>query len=473
MPNSRSCDQCYAHKKKCRFQDGSTSCGRCTRYSISCSMVRDQVRPGRPARPKALGPGGYVQVWRSGDGLHNKKKKTRVQQKLDPVPSSPSFTDALAMREAVIAKSTTTELGEHKSPRPPKIADFYAINDIFMIGPTFAPKFYHALEYTYGMAPDLLRDMFSAMETYLDCARRDPAAARQMDITEVTNSLRKLRATEITNENDGLAVMLLGQTLAAFDSFFASAGSMLILRHSLYLVKPWYSQLAQADFLDSVTITPLFWDIVWCLINREVPIIRPHIIRPQVADRIAGLCTSLIPVLYDLCTVSNQMASKPYQAGTNDLEDIERRVRAWQPDEDSLKSVEFTEIEILSMRAQASMYRSAALLLIHRLVHPISSQDGIAVSYANDIFEQRDDFFALCKPDTKLQYTSFPIFLALLEIPLRSRSIWKTMTRFPIRPANNDQIISLLKYVWEQRWNGFKGSLFELLGKGGQFISVI
>lgn len=368
------------------------------------------------------------------------------------------------------------ELGQNQkqvTPAPePTDEEFYELNDIFMIGPTFTKSFRQALNYSYLKAPHILRDMFSVMIMYMaNTSKPNTTAPAHAEIAGVADLLRKLQATEIANDNDALAVLVLGQSLAALDTFIVSTGSMLILRHSLYLAKPWYPQLAQVGFLDPVTVTPIFWELLECLIKREIPIIRPRIHRPHVVDRLFGLCVSLLPMLYDLCEVSHEMKVQS-QPESKKLDVIEQQVLAWSPDESSLQSMPFTDSEIMLLRAQAAIYRSASLLLIHRLKYPLSHQDGIAVSYANDIMEEKDKILLYGGPDTKLQFGCFPLFLALLEIPLRPENFWKSLTRLSYCPACAEQFFAFHKYFWQRRWDGFKGSLFDLINDGPTFMAV-
>jgi hypothetical protein len=178
-----------------------------------------------------------------------------------------------------------------------------------------------------------------------------------------------------------------------------------------------------------------------------------------------------MPILYDLCEVSHEIKVQS-QPDSHNLDVIEQKVLSWTPDESSLHSSRFTDSEIMLLRAQAAIYRSATLLLIHRIKYPLSCQDGIAVSYANDIMEEKDKILLYGGPDTKLQFGCFPLFLALLEIPLRPETLWKSLTRLSYCPACAEQFFAFHKYFWQRRWDGFKGSLFDLIDNGPTFMAV-
>ena len=305
------------------------------------------------------------------------------------------------------------------------------------------------------------------MDSFLDWARFSRISSDRVDIEGGARSLQKLRTAEVTGSQDALAILMLGQALAAFDAFVASAGTRSILRYSLSLVKPWYSDFAQVQFLDPVTISPIFWDIVDSLVHREVPVIRPELRGPLIIDRLAGLCTSLLPTLYDLSSVAHDMRNNPAQATR--LDDLEVYIRQWKPDHENLEFLGFSVIEVASIRTQAILYRLAGLLLIHRLRHPLGSHDGVAVSLANEILSERTAFFANQGNDVTLQNAGLPVFLALLEVPLAPEDVWKTSTRLRVRPSCVDKLNSFHSFFWEQKLAGFNGSLFELVDRGPEF----
>lgn len=493
MPTTRSCDQCYAQKKKCQREKDLAKCIRCAHLALDCSTARCSRPPGRPARSKLLGPAAEIQVWASQERWPSSRISSSPNtdvQSVSPLSQSTS-TDTTSEQEPLVVHHLNGSVGhgiqsklpdilqelggnqEPSTPAPePTDEEFYELNDIFMIGPSFTKTFRHALNYSYLKAPHILRDMFSVMIRYMtNTMTPETTAPVHAEIAEVADLLRKLQVTEISNDNDALAVLVLGQSLAALDSFVVSTGSMLILRHSLYLAKPWYPQLAHVEFLDSVTVTPIFWEILECLLKRESPIIRPRIHRPHVVDRLFGLCVSLMPILYDLCEVSHEMKLQS-QLERHKLDIIEQQVLSWNPANSPLPGSKFTDSEVMLLRAQASIYRSATLLLIHRLKYPLSCEDGIAVSYANDIMEEKDKILLHGGPDTKLQFGCFPLYLALLEIPLRPESISKSLTKLSHRPACAEQFFAFHKYFWQRRWDGFKGSLFDLIDNGPTFMAV-
>ncbi|KAB8261810.1 hypothetical protein BDV32DRAFT_121082, partial [Aspergillus pseudonomiae] len=458
MMQKRACDQCYNRKKRCLIRPASSICVRCEKSSLACIVSRQQLRGGRP--PKQGLPGvakESLAVWDYALSAGSPEEEAREEPQLVIKSSS--------VKESGERSPESTHLG---FPRHLEVVDFYLLNDIYMFGFTFAEDFQRALEYCHRHSPGLLDEIFTAITSGLSWARFGLLTADQVDVRSGAASVGKLRNAVIAHTHDALAVLMLGQALAAFDSLVTSTGAISILRCSLSLVLPWYSDIARNRFMEPIAIAPILWDTVWCLLHRQAPVIRPVFNRAGIVDRVAGLCTSLLPILYDLCVVSHRLADGSAQETI--LEDVEHQIRSWSPDSPGICLEAYSEIEILSMRTQAVMYRTAGLLLIHRLRYPLTVEDATATALASDILEARTQFFANAGTGTKLQNTSFPLFLALLEIPISLEGLWESSTWLRTRPACVDSLFAFNHYYWAQRRSGFKGSLFDLIESGPEFV---
>ncbi|EYE95476.1 Zn(II)2Cys6 transcription factor domain-containing protein [Aspergillus ruber CBS 135680] len=451
MSSLTACDECFKRKRKCQVDSGSSQCLLCQRSSTQCTRTRRQKRVGRPPNP---GPSnttkGIFDIWDANRGF---ERAQSAQQPGLAEMISPSTLGAVSQRIPC-----TNDEG------------FYAALDIWMFGSTFAKDFHRAIHYCHRNSPWLLHEMFIAMDTFIGWARFNRTTSERVDMERGARSLQKLRTAEVTHAQDALAILMLGQALAAFDAFLTSRGATSILRYSLSLMKPWYSSFEQVQFLDPVTISPIFWDIACCLIYREIPIIQPGARDPSVIDRLAGLCPSVLPILYDLCVIGHNLRGDPKQ--TNQLNIIEKSVRQWTPDYECLQSRGFSAIEVASIRTQAIMYRTASLLLIHRLRHPLTCHDNTAVLLANDILTERNNFFAAQGNEATLQNVVLPLFLALLEVPCSPLEVWKSSTRLRVRTACLNTILIFHQFFWERKQSGFNGFLFDLIDNGPKFVPL-
>lgn len=348
---------------------------------------------------------------------------------------------------------------------------FYAINAIFMFGPGFAKRYQAALRYSYDCAPRFLQDMYTAINSALIWVRRHDAEWDQVDLLSGTLCLQRLRTASIDRIQEAVAIITMGHALAVFDVLTTCEGSILILRHTLSLIKPWYPVLSRNPQLDPVTISPVWWDLVHCLLNREVPVIQYSVRDPTVIDHVVGFCATLMPIVYDLCIVSNNILHSGLEHNINALKEIEAKVSSWHPNFELESVDEYSSEEIAAMRAQALMNRTVALMIIHRITNPIGTQDHVAKSYADSIVAELSHYMAVAGPGKTLPHTAFPLFMAMLETTELPKEFWDNITLKKVIPVSR-KLSAVVEFVWKKRLAGFTGSMFDLIDNGPDFVIV-
>ena len=205
-----------------------------------------------------------------------------------------------------------------------------------MISPSFGAKFRAAVQQSYISRPNLLVDAYQAIYKVVTRCPECPKLWEEGDVAMGTLSLQKLRMACITGTDDALAIAALSQTSAAFDMLTNCKDPLLILRYTLSSIQPWYTQLSRDLSVDPITITPIFWDTTCCLAQREVPVIKFLPRGTPIVDRIAGLCTSLLPIFYDIC-VAGKRLKEQLQSGSNinvktdTLKRLEQKLILWDP----------------------------------------------------------------------------------------------------------------------------------------------
>ncbi|KAJ9613353.1 hypothetical protein H2200_003295 [Cladophialophora chaetospira] len=349
---------------------------------------------------------------------------------------------------------------------------FYATNDIFMLGPGFADQFHTTLLQCFEFSPGFLRDSYQAMFSALIWARHQATSFDQVDISRGALSLRRLRTFSVNNLRDAVAVFSLGPTLAAFDVLTRCLGSVTILRHSLSMVQEWYPTLASSPGLDPIVISPIFWDTAHCLVWREVPVLRYRVRDPHAVDRVAGLCTTLLPFLYDLCVASNKWRDTKEAQYAAAIKEVEKKILCWSPVFNTKFNKSFSRQEILAMTAHAAMHRTAALLIVHRLFNPIGTADDVAEAYATDIIARLQGYLTMAGQDEKLQHTALPMFLAGLEIPNLAEEAWMRLSLLKAPSICLRKLSAAVDFVWKQRYKGFSGFLLDLLETGLDFVVI-
>ncbi|KAI1258429.1 hypothetical protein F5Y18DRAFT_413615 [Xylariaceae sp. FL1019] len=462
LKRHRACDRCHKQKEKCALLIDASSCELCRETGSPCTFLRERRRRGRWPTAQKLGPTTSVGVWDIGTASERPGSKVSDKEKSATESTVTEQSQTCNLR-LVFPRSTL--------PSPfdtdPDILDKFAAKfTCFMIGPTFAPQFRSTLQLAYACSPGLLQDIFTIFWTEIQEGTYKTSLVHQFNVEKGTAALRILRGARVARPQDAFAIMALAQSLAAFELLTHVTGSPLILRFSLSVIQPWYPDLALHAPFDPVIIGLILWDTVNCLVKRQIPVIkfRPRALQP--IDHVAGLCMTLMPLLYDLCVAGSASARQselnpePY---LDAVSQIEQSITAWTPQFPSYAISNYSPQELLAMKTQATMYKTAALLVAHRLSFPVGSQDKIAASYASCIFLELSTYLSLFGSDATLPFVAFPIFIAALEIPNVSSDIWKNVNLLAKAPKCAAGLSATIDHVWETRHAGFTGCLLDLI----------
>ncbi|EXJ77828.1 hypothetical protein A1O3_08987 [Capronia epimyces CBS 606.96] len=485
MTARRACDRCYRYKEKCVFQDDGKTCTPCKRVGRTCTTLRSLPRQGRRPTSKRLGPGSSVQVWEVTSTTTATSESTSTPSYVGASVAggcSPTIYDNEvysndAHFQTLVPGPYTYRFQDnlnelfHSSPKI--IEGFYSTYDLFMLGPTFVPRYRAAIRQSYICSPVLLQDIYAAMFNACKRARVGSGAFDVSELAPGAMSLRKLRTTRVGGLQDALAMLALGQTLAAFDYLTVCVGPSLILRYTLSSIRPWYEELGGDATFDPLTVGPIFWDTVSCLLRREIPILQFWPREGHIVHHMVGLCTTLLPIFYDLCVVIKRLknrSSYSWSEGNARIRQIEQRLLSWTPKAPHDFISTFSRQEILAMKAQAQMYRSAGLLIAHRTLHPLGTGDDLATSYANTIIFEFTQYQTSMEPGAGLHNVAFPIFMASLEILEIPKEVWKSIPSLALAPLCFAKMQALRAYVWAERRASTTRFMLDLVDEGPYFV---
>jgi hypothetical protein len=187
----------------------------------------------------------------------------------------------------------------------------------------------------------------------------------------------------------------------------------------------------------------------------------------------AGLCTSLLPILYDLCALSRRRKEYPGASDIESMRRIEQRLILWTtPPVPNLERT-FRPQEVVHLHAQASMYRTASLLIAHRLLHPIGVLDDVARVYAEDIMlHMSKHLTSNASLEVPRNFVGLPVLVASLELEEVPRGTWDSITMLNKAPLCLRKILDLVDFVWRRRRAGYAGNIFDLIDEGPDFVVV-
>lgn len=196
---------------------------------------------------------------------------------------------------------------------------------------------------------------------------------------------------------------------------------------------------------------------------------------PQTIDHSAGLCTTLLPIIYDLCLAGNALKNQSEtgsEVNTNKVKRAEQMLLAWSPEASCDLNSQFTHHETVAIITQANMYETAGLLVAYRLLNPLGVLDDVAIQYPKTIMTEFSTFSALAGPDTKMPFVAFPITMAAFEVPDVPTFIWDRITMLAAAPVCAAKLSNIVEYVWTERRLGFLGNIVDLIDWGPEFTTV-
>ncbi|CAI0651950.1 unnamed protein product [Colletotrichum noveboracense] len=347
---------------------------------------------------------------------------------------------------------------------------FYSYHRHFMTGPSFSDSFRGAITVVFARSGGVLLDAYLAALALWNAQHNRMKTLDEVNPREGSNCLKQLQAAAIVDAHDAAAVIMLGQVLVVYHIILLGTSAHAILRQSLLLVKDWLPSLLSQPCLYPITVTSILVDTVECLVKREIPVIQPPRGDYSTVDRTFGLCNGLIYILYELCMLSHE-AKKSACAG-NELADIERRVRVWEPAPPTTFFNQFSRLEVSAMMLQARVYRLATLLIIHRLQYPLGVEDHTALRLAMKITVELECFVDWVPVEMKGLPIGLPLLVSSLEIDSLSEEVIKYVS--PVTTGESEygtKLKAFASLVKATRDNGYRGLWFDLV-EGGLHIPV-
>jgi hypothetical protein len=352
---------------------------------------------------------------------------------------------------------------------------FFNVHRTFMLGKAFLPEFHSVVRRLFARSPQVLVDAYTVAMSLL--ASRHAASGRldEHDLAIGTHCLQRLMGSSsyIASAEDAAAVLLLGQAMHVYNALILTPDSQTITRGTLLSVQRWYPALIERPDLDVITLTPVLLDTVECLIRRKVPVIRVPPVTRCIVDRCAGLSSSFLPLLYELCERSYQAklkATAPLvhtellpSSDEDPYHDIECKIRTWQPQLPPDFFITYSAFDASVILAQARCYRLAALLVIHRLRYSLGTEDVVAQEYAAEILADLSILKAWPSDATTGLALDFPLLVSTLELPSQGIEIYKAFELFRFRRQDSAELLGFVHHVTTQRQNGFQGLWFDLV----------
>lgn len=356
---------------------------------------------------------------------------------------------------------------------------FFQAHRRFMIGESFIDGFHSTIRMLFHHSPHALADAYVALLELIHHEKQRGVILHDLDLSLGSRCLYYLvkSLSAIQSVEEATVAIMLGQVLLAYNAILPLGSSTrVITRGTLWGVRAWYPILLRRPEYDSIVIVPVLVDTIDCLVRRDVPVLRLPATERTIVDRFSGICSSLLPILYDLCECSYRArtgGNLDTERHVNDpYQDVQKRIMSWIPAIPPELSPIYTSREREAMLAIASSYRVASLLIIHRLRNPFGVDDAAASLYAKQILDDVSSLMPWASGGATGLAVDFPLLIAMIELPVRGQKVFTSLEPLRYRKRQAECILEFVNHVTEARHSGYRGLWFDLVQEGfkGDFL---
>ncbi|KAL3471440.1 hypothetical protein BJX99DRAFT_263283 [Aspergillus californicus] len=245
-------------------------------------------------------------------------------------------------------------------------------------------------------APLLLLSPYVAVSrVFLRCnAKQTPCS--DSDWSTCASALQTLRNAQITKSEHIRSFLALGMSLVTFHRLVSGISASTICRFTLSLIRPYYyaDQLPESDSMHLVCL--IFLDTTQSLFRARVPVVEYRVRDPFRVDQHAGLCGSLLPLLYRVCLLGAAVRTgNGRNIPLGSFDKVAGELHAWAPSIPPSALARFSEGETLLLITQANLHRTGALLHLHRLQYPFGERDEEAEELSRSIVNEMENCLAV------------------------------------------------------------------------------
>lgn len=446
------CDRCYRLKERCTRQSITDICGRCTRLALFCETTRSPRRAGR--RP------------RRGQGHCNAGNPSGPTTRIADGTSAP-LDIGRWIRDL-------PDLDQHEKEKLLFLLDRPETLSSCVVSPRFEDAERRSLAAPLPEALPVLKDAYLACAGALKLThgnQHDAAemAAGHVSLLHASTAMKTLRALPVATPQDAALCLALGTSLTLFVYSAIGQGVYEISRHCLSMAQPFIeTETLDAEAEPWLSFLVLM-EMMECLVHRRMPTVNlgRRSRNREVVDRHLGLCASLLPYYHDLCVVSHSLANTTdasYMALVEtQLGRIQAEVETWQPSQPDHFVEQFETAEVMNLLTQAKVYRLAALLVSHRLLHTFGDQDDQAGIWAGEIMIELE----LARRITRrsAHCVTLPFITAAIEMrdPAARRQTLQNVDEYvdEFTPVVKKATKSFLSRVWLERDHKLTASWFD------------
>lgn len=302
---------------------------------------------------------------------------------------------------------TTTNVPQIELPRllrwessMSRVSEYTAVEicKFFSFGESLSREMSQIIRARIKEAPMLLLDPYVAVSRVLLRSTTNQPACSDGDWSSCAAALQALRNAQVTIPEHAGYILSLGLSLVTFHRLISGISASTICRYTLSLIRPLYDseQLQESDMRELLCL--VFLDITESLFRARIPVIQYRVRDPYLVNHHAGLCGSLLPLLYRVCLLGAAIRRGSQLPASPDYFDrLRKEIIAWVPSVSGATIERFSEKEMLLLLTQANLHRNATLLILHRLRFPFGERDDAAELLSQTIIREMQHCLARTK----------------------------------------------------------------------------
>lgn len=467
MSPSAACDRCHAIRAKCIPSNFSKSCCRCFRLNHQCSYTRTRGLPGRKKKSA-------IAAWSCHSSCPRDQQQERDADTERGHVDLPTFS-------AWAGRPCAQPHAWHLASIRASIEEDHQLALYFTVVPSLAPILTMHVWSHLTSGPPILLEAYLALRHTFHVVLEGQGVLSDASFSTNTNALRSLRSACLQSSEDVVHFLWLSAFVQTFDRLArGTLSTNLIFESSLTKLQHFQRQLTGDICNTSPSLTCfIFIDTVSSMLKSCIPTMKLPSAFESLIDRYAGLCGSLLPLLYDICCLlaeAKKSASTFVERGiVEQWSDTYAAVIAWQPCHSSVSFRQFSYVDQTVLLSQAHAYRAVAIMLLDQIRPTSARQPQCQVALGGDPEASPIDII-LDQTRTCLQvtkepppFTNIPLIIAALESTDNSIRCELLDILQRSRVLNQygciAQLKSALPYFWSEKDKGLGPNLLEFLEK--------
>jgi hypothetical protein len=267
----------------------------------------------------------------------------------------------------------------------------------------------------------VLKDAYLAFAGALKSLQPDVVTEteRNTSIVHASSAMVVLRSLPVANSQDAALCLTLGTVLASFVYLTVGAGVSDICHFCLNVTNPYMETSSPDEGTNTKQIFLVLLETMDCIVYRRKPTLRIEVRTPENVDQHLGISLPLLPYYYDLCAISHSLVNTPDTEALithlhKRLDGIRADIQAWQPFDLENFADKFDSPDVVSLLAQAKVYRLAGLLVAHRLRYVFGQQDDQADTLSKEILMELELAHRITKQTPR--FVTLPFLVAAVEL---------------------------------------------------------